>query len=341
MAKRGAGLPIALTIGEPAGIGPEVTLAVWRLARERDVPPFYCIGDPDLLRERSRLLGWDMPIATTDPGDAIAAFGDGLPVVPLSGRIAGRPALPSKADVPLIVESIDRAVADVRAGAASAIVTNPINKLALKAGGFAFPGHTEYLGHLADGWTGEPVTPVMMIAGPDLRTVPITIHVPLADVPRLLSTDFIVETGRTVAADLRRRFGIREPRLAVAGLNPHAGEHGTIGKEDESIVRPAVEALQALGIDAVGPLSADTLFHPAARSTYDAALCMYHDQALIPAKTLAFDDGVNVTLGLPFIRTSPDHGTAFDIAGTGRANPSSLIAALKMAAAMADAEPPR
>jgi 4-hydroxythreonine-4-phosphate dehydrogenase len=243
--------------------------------------------------------------------------------------------------VRLIVEAIDRAVDDVRQGKAAAMVTNPVNKLALRRGGFAYPGHTEYLGHLAERWTGEPAHPVMMIAGPDLRTVPVTIHLPLAEVPRLLNKDTIVATGRIVAAELEKRFGLPRPRIAVAGLNPHAGEHGTIGKEDDEIVRPAVEMLQSLGIDAIGPLPADTMFHAAARASYDAALCMYHDQALIPAKTLAFDEAVNVTLGLPFVRTSPDHGTAFDIAGSGRASPSSLMAALRLAAAMARAETSR
>jgi 4-hydroxythreonine-4-phosphate dehydrogenase len=243
--------------------------------------------------------------------------------------------------VPLIIEAVDRAVDDVRQGKAAAVVTNPVNKLALRRGGFAYPGHTEYLGHLAERWTGQPAHPVMMIAGPNLRTVPVTIHVPLADVPRILNEDMIVETGRIVAADLESRFGVARPRIAVAGLNPHAGEHGTIGAEDDAVVRPAVERMRSLGINATGPLPADTMFHATARATYDAALCMYHDQALIPAKTLAFDEAVNVTLGLPFVRTSPDHGTAFDIAGSGRANPSSLIAALRLAAAMARAETSR
>jgi len=333
-----SGRPLALTMGEPAGIGPDITLAAWRQRGAGDVPPFFCLADPEALRARAKRLGWWIPVEISTAGDAAALFGEALPVVPISASAKGLPADPNVGDVPLVVEAIDRAVGAVRSGDAAAIVTNPINKLALKRGGFAYPGHTEYLAHLAGEWTNRPVRPVMMIAGPELRTVPVTIHIPLAEVPRTLTTELVAETGRVLAADLARRFGIARPRIVVAGLNPHAGESGTIGGEDEAIVRPAVEALRADGIDAEGPLPADTLFHSAARSTYDAALCMYHDQALIPAKTLAFDSAVNVTLGLPFIRTSPDHGTAFDIAGTGRADPSSLIAALRMAAAMAAAE---
>jgi 4-hydroxythreonine-4-phosphate dehydrogenase len=342
MAKADQDRPIALTIGEPAGIGPEILIAAWRQQKSTSVPAFYCLGDANLLRRRSQLLGSPVPIKLAGGGDDIAAiFAEALPVVPLSGSMTAAPASPETTDVPLIIEAVDRAVDDVRQGKAAAVVTNPVNKLALRRGGFAYPGHTEYLGHLAERWTGQPAHPVMMIAGPNLRTVPVTIHVPLADVPRILNEDMIVETGRIVAADLESRFGVARPRIAVAGLNPHAGEHGTIGAEDDAIVRPAVERMRSLGINATGPLPADTMFHATARATYDAALCMYHDQALIPAKTLAFDEAVNVTLGLPFVRTSPDHGTAFDIAGSGRANPSSLIAALRLAAAMARAETSR
>jgi 4-hydroxythreonine-4-phosphate dehydrogenase len=218
---------------------------------------------------------------------------------------------------------------------ASAVVTNPIHKATMKAGGFAFAGHTDFLGEIAAGWTGKPVHPVMMLAGPRLRTVPVTVHIPLARVAAVLSEALIVETGRTVAAGLRSRFGIAAPRLAVAGLNPHAGEEGTIGDEDERIVRPAVLRLAADGIAVAGPLPADSLFREASLPTFDAALCMYHDQALIPVKTLAFAETVNVTLGLPFVRTSPDHGTALDLAGTGRADPANLLAAMRMAAEMA------
>jgi 4-hydroxythreonine-4-phosphate dehydrogenase len=216
------------------------------------------------------------------------------------------------------------------------VVTCPIAKKPLYDAGFGFPGHTEYLAHLASRHIGRDVTPVMLLAGPDLRTVPVTIHIALADVPKVLTTELIIATARITAADLKSRFGIPRPRLAIAGLNPHAGEGGAMGLEDIAIVAPAVEMLKAEGIDAIGPLPADTMFHPRARASYDAALCMYHDQALIPAKTLAFDEAVNVTLGLPFIRTSPDHGTAFDIAGKGIARADSLIAALRLARRLAD-----
>jgi 4-hydroxythreonine-4-phosphate dehydrogenase len=233
-----------------------------------------------------------------------------------------------------VIEAIARGVGDIRSGAAAAIVTNPINKRVLYDAGFRHPGHTEFLGTLSGAWTGRPARPVMMLAGPELRAVPVTIHIPLRDVAEAISTELIVETSRIVAADLTRRFGIDSPRLAIAGLNPHAGESGAFGSEDAEIIAPAVEALRAEGITAFGPLSADAMFHPAARAGYDAAICMYHDQALIPAKTLSFAETVNVTLGLAFIRTSPDHGTALDIAGTGRADPSSLAAALRLAATL-------
>jgi 4-hydroxythreonine-4-phosphate dehydrogenase len=234
-----------------------------------------------------------------------------------------------------VSDAIRRAVDDVKKGVASAVVTNPIHKATMTTGGFAFAGHTEFLAQLASPWTGKPARAVMMLAGPRLRTVPVTVHIPLAAVPAALSSPLIVEIGRIVAAELRRRFGIAKPRLAVAGLNPHAGEDGTIGNEDERIVRPAVAALAAEGIAASGPLPADSLFREAALATYDAALCMYHDQALIPVKTLAFTGTVNVTLGLPFVRTSPDHGTALELAGTGRADPRNLLAAMRLATELA------
>lgn len=319
-------------MGEPAGIGPDITLAAWLERRTLALPPFFCVADPDLLRRRADALGLDVPIAVVRPEDAAGTFEDALPVVALNAHAKAEPGHIKAEDAAAVVEAIERSVAMIRSGQASAMATNPINKEALYRAGFAYPGHTEFLGALAEAWVGHTLRPVMMIAGPDLRTVPITIHIPLASVVPSLSTELIVETGRIVANDLRRRFGLANPRLAFAGINPHAGENGTIGPEDETIVRPAIATLQAEGIDAVGPLPADTMFRAVARAQYDAALCMYHDQALIPAKTLAFDEAVNVTLGLPFIRTSPDHGTALDIAGTGRANPSSLIAAIRMAA---------
>lgn len=327
--------PLALTCGDPAGIGPDITIAAWLARETRAVPAFYLIGDAGMLAARAHRLGRDVAVVETTPEEARRVFADALPVVPLRARLTDQPGTPDRTDVPGIVESIDRAVEDVFAGRASGVVTCPIAKKPMYDGGFGSPGHTEYLAELAERHTGVTALPVMMLAGPELRTIPVTIHVPLADVPALLTTELIVETGRIVAADLTRRFGLGRPRLALAGLNPHAGESGAMGREDIEIVQPAVDALRARGIDARGPLPADTMFHRRARASYDAALCMYHDQALIPAKTLAFDEAVNVTLGLPFIRTSPDHGTAFDIAGKGTALPDSLIAALRLAHQMA------
>jgi 4-hydroxythreonine-4-phosphate dehydrogenase len=324
--------PLALTMGEPAGIGPDITLAAWLRRRELELPPFYCLADPALLAQRAGALGIDCAIEAVEPAEASARFDHALPVSPLTATVSARPGEPEPANAQAVIEAIARAVGDLKAGVAAAMVTNPINKKTLYDAGFRHPGHTEFLGTLSAAWTGRAAKPVMMLAGPGLRTVPVTIHIPVREVAAALSTDLIVETGHIVAAELRRRFGVAEPRLAVAGLNPHAGEGGTLGDEDGRIVRPAVEALQAGGIDARGPLAADSMFHPAARATYDAALCMYHDQALIPAKTVAFAETVNVTLGLAFIRTSPDHGTALDIAGTGRADPASLAAALRLAA---------
>jgi len=328
--------PLALSVGDPSGIGPEIAIAAWQAGDSGGVPPFYLIADPALIEARARMVGANVAIAETLPGQAAHHFSRALPVVPLYARHFDSPGEPNPANAAGTIEAIDRAVADCLAGCAAAIVTCPIAKKPLYDAGFGFPGHTEYLAHLASRHTGRDVTPVMMLAGPDLRTVPVTIHIALAEVPKVLTTELIVATARITAADLQSRFGIARPRLAIAGLNPHAGEGGAMGSEDAAIVAPAVEMLKTEGIDAIGPLPADTMFHPRARASYDAALCMYHDQALIPAKTLAFDEAVNVTLGLPFIRTSPDHGTAFDIAGKGIARADSLIAALRLARRLAD-----
>jgi 4-hydroxythreonine-4-phosphate dehydrogenase len=333
------GLPLALTLGEPAGIGPDLTLAVWRRRVELDLPPFYLIGETDFLRSRARVLGLDVPLVVVAPEEASAAFQRALPVAPLGMAVTAAPGKPDASSAPAAIASIRRAVADVLAGRAAAVVTNPVAKNVLYRSGFAEPGHTEFLAKLAAEATGKPVHPVMMLWSAELAVVPVTIHLPLRDVVSRLTTELIVETGRIVARDLSARFGIARPRIAVAGLNPHAGEEGALGEEDASIVAPAVGQLRAEGIDAIGPLPADTLFHERARAGYDVALCMYHDQALIPIKTLAFDRAVNVTLGLPFVRTSPDHGTAFDIAGTGRADPSSLVAALALAARLSAKTP--
>ncbi|WP_421697279.1 4-hydroxythreonine-4-phosphate dehydrogenase PdxA [Ancylobacter sp.] len=319
---------LALTVGEPAGIGPDITLAAWLTRQERALPAFFAIGDAAVLRRRAVVLGLDVPVRECAPEEAAALFPDALPIVSAGPAVTAAPGHPDETSAPAARAAIDDAVALVKAGRATAVVTNPISKAVLYADGFAFPGHTEYLAHLA----GTPAPrPVMMIWSPELAVIPATIHVPLADVPRLLTRELIIETARITAHDLRHRFGIEAPRLAICGLNPHAGEEGTLGREDEEVTRPAVEALRQEGIDARGPLPADTLFHAAARATYDAAIGAYHDQVLAPAKALAFDRAVNVTLGLPFVRTSPDHGTAFALAGTGRADPSSLIEALRLA----------
>ncbi|TJV43034.1 MAG: 4-hydroxythreonine-4-phosphate dehydrogenase PdxA [Mesorhizobium sp.] len=329
---------LALSAGDPSGIGPEIAIAAFMAREALDVPAFYLLADPALIASRAGQLGLSVPIIETTPAQSARAFAQALPIVPLTARCVDSPGRPDPANAAATVEAIDRAVAACLAGDAAAIVTCPIAKKPLYDAGFRFPGHTEYLAHLAARHTGVEALPVMMLAGPDLRTVPVTIHIALAEVPKALTTELIVATARITAADLATRFGIARPRLAIAGLNPHAGEGGSMGLEDERIVRPAVDILRAEGIDAFGPLPADTLFHPRARAGYDAALCMYHDQALIPAKALAFDEAVNVTLGLPFIRTSPDHGTAFDIAGKGIARPDSLIAALKLARKLADTD---
>jgi 4-hydroxythreonine-4-phosphate dehydrogenase len=330
--------PLALTLGEPAGIGPDITLTAFARRHELGLPPFYVIADPQCLRRRARALGLDVTIEPTTAAGAGAAFARALPVADLGVTATAEPGRPDATSAAAAIASIDRAVADVMGGAASAVVTNPIAKSVLYRSGFTEPGHTEYLAKLSFEKTGDAAWPVMMLWSPQVAVVPVTIHIPYREVPQHLTRDLIFETGRVVARDLAARFGIARPRLAVAGLNPHAGEDGTIGQEDAVVVRPAIERLVADGIDARGPLPADTMFHEAARKSYDAALCMYHDQALIPIKTLAFDHAVNVTLGLPFVRTSPDHGTAFDIAGTGRADPSSLVAALKLAARLATAD---
>jgi 4-hydroxythreonine-4-phosphate dehydrogenase len=326
--------PLALTIGDPAGIGPDIALGAYAVRRREQVPAFVVIGDPAVLAARARALGLEVPLAVlSEIGEGPRRFPDQLPVLPILGPgeiVAGRP---DRAAAPLITRSIERAVALAQAGAARAVVTNPIAKSVLYGAGFTFPGHTEYLAALASP-KGNPLHPVMMLVGASLKAVPVTIHVALKEVPGLLTRELIVKTIATTAEGLQRYFGIARPRLAVSGLNPHAGEEGSMGREETDIIAPAIEDARALGLDARGPYPADTMFHDAARATYDAAICMYQDQALAPFKTLAFEEGVNVTLGLPFIRTSPDHGTAFALAGTGKASPRSLIEALKLAAAM-------
>lgn len=330
--------PLALTSGEPAGIGPDITIKAWLRRNELKLPPFYVLGDRDFLSHRASALGLDVKFADIGPDDAIAAFADALPVVATGHPATAGPGQPDSTSADAAMASIRQAVADVAAGRASAVVTNPISKSVLYRAGFRHPGHTEFLAELAAS-NGHVPQPVMLLWSPTLAVVPVTIHLALREAITQLSSDLIVSTARIVVADLKVRFGLAHPRLAVSGLNPHAGEDGSLGTEELTIVTPAIEILRGEGIDVRGPLPADTMFHDAARKTYDCAICMYHDQALIPVKTLAFEDAVNVTLGLPFIRTSPDHGTAFDIAGTGKADPSSLIAALRLAARMAVARP--
>jgi 4-hydroxythreonine-4-phosphate dehydrogenase len=300
--------PILLTMGEPAGVGPELAVAAWEmLGGHIGNRPLILVGDP-------------------------AVFGaTNAPVIPPTARACRNPGRPDPANAAAVTEAIAIAVDRCLKGEAGAMVTAPIHKAVLAQAGFAHPGHTEYLGEL----TGAR-RPVMMLASDTLRVVPLTIHMPLAQVPAAVTKQLLFDTGEIVLTALRREFGILNPRLAVAGLNPHAGENGVLGDEEIHVIAPAVAALKARGFAVTGPLSADTLFHDQARAGYDAALCMYHDQALIPIKTLSFWDGVNVTLGLPIVRTSPDHGTALDIAGKGTADPRSMIAAIRMAARMAD-----
>ncbi|MBZ0129899.1 MAG: 4-hydroxythreonine-4-phosphate dehydrogenase PdxA [Rhodobacteraceae bacterium] len=323
--------PIALTCGEPAGIGPELALKAWQVLRGK--VPFFLIADPGHMAA----LPGNVPLATiTDPAEAIEAGRRALPLLAHAFPAANRPGQPDPENAASVIAVIDRAVSLVQSGAASAICTGPIHKKALQDGaGFAFPGHTEYLAHL-----GGVARSVMMLAAPGLRVVPVTIHIPLSEVPIRLTEALLEDTIRITARALASDFGLAAPRLAIAGLNPHAGEGGAMGLEEISLIAPLIERLKGEGLHLSGPHSADTMFHAEARSQYDAAICMYHDQALIPLKTLDFHGGTNITLGLPFIRTSPDHGTALDIAGKGRANPSSLIAALKQAATMAERRAP-
>ncbi|MEJ6388247.1 4-hydroxythreonine-4-phosphate dehydrogenase PdxA [Gymnodinialimonas ulvae] len=319
-----APLPLALSIGEPAGIGPEIAVKAWRVLGT-DVP-FFVIGDP------RHLSGFGAPLVELgDPSETPAAAERGLPILPLAFGGATAPGTPDPANAQGVIDAIARGVDLVAQGKAAALTTGPIHKKALIDGaGFGFPGHTEYLAHLAGG-----ARVVMMLACPELRVVPTTIHIALADVAGALTEALLSETIEITDAALRRDFAIASPRIAVAGLNPHAGEGGAMGREEIDLITPVLDRLRAAGLDVIGPMSADTMFHAGARAGYDAAVAMYHDQALVPIKTIDFSGGVNVTLGLPFIRTSPDHGTALDIAGQGVADPTSLIAALELARDMA------
>lgn len=317
--------PLAVSLGDPAGIGPEVVAKCWDHRSAFNLPAFLAVGDG-----RSLSAVWDGPIVTIDdPRDADAAFDVGLPVIHIAAADADIPGRPSVAGAHCSLDSLEIAVGLARSGSASAVVTGPVSKQQLYAIGFAHPGQTEFVAERC-GVASENVA--MMLAGPTLRTVPVTTHLPFAEVPGHLNPSLVESRGRATLRGLQRNFGIADPRLAVAALNPHAGEGGALGSEEQDIIRPAVEALLAEGWQVVGPLPADTMFHEGARSQYDAALCMYHDQALIPLKALHFEEGVNITLGLPIVRTAPDHGTAFDIAGDDRADPRAMAAAIRMAA---------
>jgi 4-hydroxythreonine-4-phosphate dehydrogenase len=318
-------------MGDPAGIGGELTLKAWLDLRAVN-RPFVALDDPARLARLAEALGLDVPVsAVADPAEAARVFPHVLPVLAVPLAVPPTPGRPDPANARAVVASIERAAQLALDGQAGAVVTNPINKAALYESGFAYPGHTEFLADL----TGARGQQIMMLASPVLRVVPVTVHASLRNSIAMLTTDMIVAASRTTAAALRRDFGIAAPRLAVAGLNPHAGEQGALGTEEATLVQPAIDILRAEGIDVSGPWPPDTMFTAAARTRYDVAICMYHDQALIPLKTLDMDHGVNVTLGLPIVRTSPDHGTAFDIAGKGVADPTSLIAALELAGVLA------
>ena len=325
--------PLAISMGEPAGVGPDIVLGLYSRRAELDLSPFCVFGNAEFLRARAARLGLEVPVQAVDLGSVVDAFPGALPVFDIEGLVPDHPGQVSQLSANVVIGAISEAVAATLSGHCRALITAPIHKGALYHAGFKHPGHTEFLADLcAQGMS--PRLPVMMLAHGGLRAVPVTIHVPIKDVPSLLTRELIVDTIRVVAHDLRQRFGIANPQIGVCGLNPHAGEGGAIGREDLDIIAPAIAQLQFENIAVEGPLPADTLFYPAHWARYDAVIAMYHDQALIPIKTIAFEDAVNVTMGLPIVRTSPDHGTAFDLAGTGRASPRSFLAAMTMADAM-------
>jgi 4-hydroxythreonine-4-phosphate dehydrogenase len=320
--------PLAVSLGDPAGIGPEVVAKSWDRRHELRLPPFVAVGDPRSLAEV-----WDGPISMiTDPREAEQAFDEGLPLLAVLASEASIAGHPTTAGAHCSLDSLELAVGLARSGSCSGVVTGPVAKQQLYSIGFTHPGQTEFI---AERCGVSPANVAMMLAGPTLKTVPVTTHLPLAEVGRALSSALVESRGRATLRGLQRNFGIAEPRLAVAGLNPHAGEGGALGREEVEVIAPAIAALRAEGWIVTGPHPADTMFHVAARARYDAALCMYHDQALIPLKALHFEEGVNLTLGLPLVRTSPDHGTAFDIAGQDLADPRAMAAAIRMAASCA------
>ena len=319
--------PLALTMGEPAGVGGDITLKAW-LSRGPD--PFFVVDDPDRLARLAKIMGLAVPLAKIGaPEEAPGVFDSALPVMPVGVNVDFIPGRPNSGNGRAVVASIEHAARLAMDRRVAAVVTNPIHKKSLQDGGFSFSGHTDFLGNLSG------TEPVMMLACPTLRVVPVTIHQPLRAAVSGLTTAAIVHCGKVTAAALTTEFGIPRPRLAVAALNPHAGEGGNMGNEEDEVIRPAVRALEAFGIAVTGPAPADTLFHERARHLSDAVICMYHDQALIPLKTIDFDHGVNITLGLPYVRTAPDHGTAFDVAATGSARESSLLCAIATASRMA------
>jgi len=320
--------PLAVALGDPAGIGPEIVAKAWERRDSEDVPPFFAVGDYEAVE-----AVWPGPIEPiSDPGQAAECFANALPLIRVGGGASITPGSPDLDGARHALDALEIAVGLTRSGAASGLVTGPVSKAQLYTIGFTHPGQTEFVAERC-GVSSEMVA--MMLVGPTLRTVPVTVHTPIRDVPDLLTPERIICKARATYRGLRRQFGIEQPRLAASGLNPHAGENGALGREEVDIILPAIERLRAEGMDIRGPFPADTMFHERARQGYDAALCMYHDQALVPLKTLYFDVGVNMTLGLPIVRTSPDHGTAFPIAGKGQANPGAMIAALKTAAASA------
>ena len=329
---------LVVSMGDPAGIGPDIILKAYQQRTQQQLKPFLVLGDPTLFRLRAAQLGMAVTITQAEPETAAGLFTEALPILAVGDCQEVHAGHPSQHAAPCIIAAIETGVALIKDNRAGALVTAPIAKSVLQKSGFAHPGHTEFLGELAERFYQQPARPVMMIWSDLLSVVPLTIHIPLRDVADAMTAERLNESVAIIDRDWRRWFsGNAAPRMVLAGLNPHAGEDGHIGWEEERILKPAVKMLQARGFDIKGPFSADTLFHAQARKSYDIALCPSHDQALIPVKTLAFDDGVNITLGLPFIRTSPDHGTAFDLAGTGKARPDSMIAALKKAHAMATA----
>ncbi|GAA4006993.1 4-hydroxythreonine-4-phosphate dehydrogenase PdxA [Sphingomonas humi] len=321
-------LLLSVSLGDPAGIGPEVVAKTWDSRRALSVPPFVAVGDPRSLSEV-----WDGPIAVlSNPAEAVDAFDHGLPLLAVPAAAASLPGQPTTAGAHCSLDSLELAVGLARSGTCAGVVTGPVAKHQLYAIGFNHPGQTEFV---AERCGVSPGNVAMMLAGPTLRTVPVTTHMPLRDVADVLSAPLIEARARATLRGLQRNFGIAHPRLAIAGFNPHAGENGALGREEQEVIEPAIATLREEGWDVTGPYPADTMFHASARARYDAALCMYHDQALIPLKALHFEEGVNLTLGLPIVRAAPDHGTAFDIAGQDRADPRAMAAAIRMAASCA------